>query len=327
MQKHNTDRLITKAEIVAAGKVIASRLHRTPVQTSTYLSDTLGVALYLKMEMFQKTGSFKTRGVLNRLKHMTEAEKKKGVITLSAGNHAQAVSWAAAEAGVPATVVMPKGAVQAKIDATRGYGGQIILTDGDLLQTCMKLKEERDLMLIHPFDHMDTIAGTGTVGQEIIEDVPDIGLIVVGVGGGGLISGVAAAAKMHRPDIRVVGVEPEGAPTMTRSLNQGSPAHLTEVDTIADGLAAPFVGAHNLRHVQAYVDDIVLVADEDIAMAMAIILERCKVLAEPAAAASVAALLSNKIPIGDTRSALCILSGGNIDSIRLSQLLSGTRAS
>ncbi|MBT5874985.1 MAG: pyridoxal-phosphate dependent enzyme, partial [Candidatus Latescibacteria bacterium] len=223
MHENHTDRLITRQEIASAGKVIAGRLHRTPIETSAYLSDTLGVALHLKLEMFQKTGSFKTRGVLNRLEHMTEAEKQKGVITLSAGNHAQAVSWAAAEAGVSSTVVMPAGAVQAKIDATRGYGGEIILTDGDLLQTCMSLKDERDLTLIHPFDHMDTIAGTGTVGQEIIEDVPNVDLIVVGVGGGGLISGVAAAAKMHRPDIRVVGVEPEGAPTMTRSLNQGSP--------------------------------------------------------------------------------------------------------
>jgi len=316
-----TEKLITARDIISARDVITGQLYRTPMQRSSFLGDEIGVRLYLKLEMFQKTGSFKPRGVLNRLNHMRQEEKEKGVITLSAGNHAQAVSWAAAQAGVPATVVMPVAAVQAKVDATRGYGGEVIQTEGDLLQTCMAIGEERDLTLVHPFDHLDTIAGTGTLGMELVEDVPDVDVVIAGVGGGGLISGVAAALKLRKPDVTVIGVEPEGAPTMTCSLQKGEPVHLSRLDTIADGLAAPFVGVHNLRHVQAYVDDLVLVSDEEIAFAMGVILERCKVLAEPAAASTVAALLAGKITITGGRTVACILSGGNIDRERLCVVL------
>ena len=316
-----TEKLITEKDIISARDVITGLLYRTPIQRSSFLGDEFGVRLYLKLEMFQKTGSFKPRGVLNRLYHIPQEEKEKGVITLSAGNHAQAVAWAAAQAGVPATVVMPAAAVQAKVDATRGYGGEVIQTDGDLLQTCMAIKEERDLTLVHPFDHLDTIAGTGTLGVELVEDVPDVDVVVTGVGGGGLISGVATALKLRKPDVTVIGVEPEGAPTMTCSLQQGKPVHLSHLDTIADGLAAPFVGDHNLRHVQAYVDDLVLVSDQEITLAMRVILERCKVLAEPAAASTVAALLAGKITITGGQTVACVLSGGNIDRERLCALL------
>ncbi len=317
----STEELISRGDINTAGQVIGGVLHRTPVQPSTHLGNELGLRMWLKLEMFQKSGSFKTRGVLNRLHHMSESEKQQGVVTLSAGNHAQAVAWAAASAGIPSTVVMPEGAVQAKVDATRDYGGEVVSTTGDLLQTCMDLRDERGLTLIHPFDHLHTIAGTGTVGQEIIEDVPDVDLVVVGVGGGGLISGVAAALKMHNPNARVIGVEPDAAPTMTRSLYAGKPLHLEPAQTIADGLAAPFVGHHNLAHVQAFVDDMVLVTDAEIVHAMALILERCKILAEPAAASSVAALLSGKADVGSARTAVCVLSGGNIDCHRLAGLI------
>lgn len=317
----NEIRLVTEADIIAARGVITGCLHRTPVQRSTYLGERAGCRLFLKLELFQKTGSFKPRGVLNTLHHLPKEVKQRGVITLSAGNHAQALAWAAAQEDIPSTVIMPATAVQAKVDATRGYGGEVIQTEGDLLETCLAVREERGLTLVHPFDHPHTIAGQGTVGLEIMEDVPDVDTVIVGVGGGGLISGVAAAMKLRKPGVTVIGVEPEGAPTMTRSLQFGRPARLDRLDTIADGLAAPFVGAHNLAHVQAYVDDMILVTDDEIIQAMGLILERCKVMAEPAAASTVAALLSGKVRAPAGATVVCILSGGNIDGKRLCRLL------
>jgi threonine dehydratase len=253
--------------------------------------------------------------------HLSDDEKRKGVISLSAGNHAQALAFAAAAIGVSSTIVMPSNAVQSKVDATKGYGGEVILTDGDLLQTALDIQKKRGLTLVHPFDHLMTIAGTGTLGMEILEDVPDVDVVVVGIGGGGLISGVAAAIKQKKPQVRVIGVEPEGAPGMTLALREGKPVHLDSVNTIADGLAAPFVGQHNLRHVQEFVDDVVLVNDDQIAEALLLILERCKVLAEPAAAATYAALLSGKVSVPSGATVVCVLSGGNIDRARLKSIL------
>ena len=312
--------LITTQDIADAQTVIAGRLHRTPIQPSTYLSGQTGARVYLKLELFQKTGSFKPRGVLNRLHHMSPEEKSKGVITLSAGNHAQAVAWAAQQEGISASVIMPANAVQSKVDATRGYGGEVIQTDGNLLEVCQNIQKERGLILVHPFDHPDIIAGQGTVGQEILEDVPDVDLVIAGVGGGGLISGVSAAIKQTNPEARVIGVEPEGAPTMTRSMEKKAPVYLDHVDTVADGLAAPFVGAHNLAHVQTFVDDLVQISDTEIIQAMWLIIERCKVIAEPAAASTVAALLSGKVTLPEGGQVVCILSGGNVDRERLKKM-------
>ena len=308
-------------DIVAAQDVIAGALHRTPVAGSTYLGKQVGVNLFFKLEMFQKTGSFKPRGVLNKMHHLSPSEKRKGVISLSSGNHAQAVAYGAALSGVPSTIVMPSSALTSKVEATEGYGGEVILTDGDLLETCLKIQKDRDLTLVHPFDDPLIIAGAGTVGLEILEDVPYADVVVAGIGGGGLISGVAAAIKLNRPGARVIGVEPEGAPGMTRSLEQGRPVHLDSVDTVADGLAAPFAGEHNLAHVQRYVDDVVLVSDREIVQAMGMILERAKVLAEPAAASTYAALLFGKVSVPKGSTVDCVLSGGNIDRERLGKLL------
>jgi threonine dehydratase len=293
-------------------------VHRTPVIGSSYLGGQAGVKLYLKLELFQKTGSFKPRGVLNRLHHLSPEDKQKGVITLSAGNHAQALAWAATQSGLLSTVVMPSTSVSSKIEATRSYGGEVVLSEGDLLETCLAIKEERGLALVHPFDDPMIIAGQGTVGVEILEDLPDVDAVIVGVGGGGLISGVATALKARKPKIKVIGVEPEGASAMTQSLQQGEPVHLDRVDTVADGLAAPFAGVHTLAHVKAYVDDLLIVTDQEIVDAMTLILERCKVVAEPAASSTVAALLSGKacLPV-----VLCLLSGGNVDRKRLKTLL------
>ena len=313
--------LIELDDILAAREVIAGRVHRTPVMRSSYLGEQAGVQLFLKLELFQKTGSFKPRGVLNKLHHLSPGDKQKGVITLSAGNHAQALAWAATQSGIPSTVVMPATSVRSKVEATRTYGGEVVLTEGDVLEACVTIQKERGLTLVHPFDDPLIIAGQGTVGLEILEDVPQVEAVVVGIGGGGLISGIATALKAKNPEVKVIGVEPEGASAMTQSLQRGEPVHLDRVDSVADGLAAPFVGQHTLAHVQVYVDDLVIVRDQEIVEAMGLILERCKVLAEPAASSTVAALLSGKVSLRRGSTVVCVLSGGNIDRERLKVLL------
>ncbi len=316
-----SNRLVSLAEIRKAASAVAPHIHRTPLTSSAYLGGLVGVNLYLKLEMFQKTGSFKPRGVLNKMASLGDDEKRRGVVSLSAGNHAQALAYAATMAGVPSVIVMPAGAVKAKIEATRGYGGEVVLTDGDLLETALEIQRERELTLVHPFDDLNTIAGTGTLGLELLEDAPLVDVVICGIGGGGLISGVAAALKLTNPDIRVIGVEPDGAPGMTLALRKGEPVHMDSMNTIADGLAAPFVGHHNLNHVRAFVDDVVTVEDGEIIEAMRLLLERVKVVAEPAGAASYAALLAGKVNLDKDINALCVLSGGNIDSGRLAELL------
>jgi threonine dehydratase len=313
--------LVSHDRMVAAREVIRGRLHYTPVMSSAYLSDRVGAPVHLKLELFQKTGSFKPRGVLNRLANMSDEERRRGLITLSAGNHAQAVAWAAREYGVRATVVMPSRATQAKVDATRGYGGDVLQTDGDLLATALEIQRERDLTLVHPFDCPFVIAGQGTLGLEVVEQVPDVETVVVGVGGGGLIAGVAAAVKATRPNARVIGVEPVGAAGMTESLRRGEPVRLDRLDTIADGLAAPFAGRLNYLHVRELVDDMVLVTDDEIIAAIPVLMERCKVMPEPAGAAAVAALLAGKVTLASGSTTVAVVSGGNIDRLRLRQLL------
>ena len=314
-------KLVDLNDILEAQAVLAGRVHRTPIIGSTYLGKQAGVRLYFKLELFQKTGSFKPRGVLNTLHHLRPADKQKGVITLSAGNHAQALAWATSQSGIRYTVVMPAAAQQSKIEAAQGYGAEVVLAEGDLLEACLAIQQRRDLTLVHPFDDPMIIAGQGTVGLEILDDVPETDAVLVGIGGGGLISGIATAVKAGKPGIKVFGVEPEGASAMTQSLRRGEPVHLDRVDTVADGLAAPFAGSHTLNHVQAYVDDVVIVSDREIVEAMGLILERCKVVAEPAAAAPLAALLSGKIHLPEASTVVCVLSGGNVDRMRLKALL------
>jgi threonine dehydratase len=313
--------LVGKDDILNAKRIIENRVYRTPVIDSSYLGDQTSVRLHFKLELFQKTGSFKVRGVLNKLHHLSPEEKDKGVITISSGNHAQALAWAATNSSISSTIIMPAASQPGKIEATRNYGGDVILTEDDLLETCLAIQKERDLTLVHPFDDLEVIAGQGTVGLEILEDIPDAEVVVAGVGGGGLISGVAAAVKLENPHIKVIGVEPVGASAMKKSLNEGKPIHLDRVDTIADGLAAPFAGKHTLSHVQAYVDDMVIVSDQEILDAFREILEQDKVIAEPSAAATYAALLSGKANIPQGATTVCVLSGGNVNRDRLKSLL------
>ncbi len=313
--------LVTLADISDARDVIAGRLHRTPTVGSNYLSNRCKANVSLKLELFQKTGSFKPRGVLNKLATLDKKARARGVISLSAGNHAQALAWGATSLGVRSTIVMPRSAQKSKIEATKGYGGEVVLTDADLLETCLALQRERDLTLIHPFDDPHVIAGQGTVGLELMEDVPNVDVVLVACGGGGLLSGVAAAVKQIRPSARVFGVEPEGASAMSQSVERGEPVRLDRMDTIADGLAAPFAGRLNLAHVQAFVDLMLVVPDRDIVTALGVLLERCKIVPEPAGAAAVAPLLNGALTTEPGINVACIICGGNIDRERLKSLI------
>ncbi len=308
-------------DIEAARQRLSGRLHRTPVSSALTLGQMAGARLSLKAELFQKTGSFKVRGVLNHLFGLSPEALRRGLVTLSAGNHGAALAWAAAAAGTTATVVMPATAVTSKIEAIRGYGGEVIRTAGNLLEECLAIRDARGLTLVHPFDDPAIIAGQGTVGLEILEDVPDVSMIIVPIGGGGLISGIAAAVKHSRPTVRVVGVEPTGSDAMTRSLAAGTPVRLERSSTVADGLAAPFAGAHTLAHVQAFVDQVVLVDDDQILRALRLILQRAKLMAEPAGAAAFAALLSGAVTVPRDAHVVCVVSGGNVDPALLQRVL------
>ena len=301
---------------------IAGSVHRTPLLRSRTLSEWVGAPVYLKCENLQKTGSFKVRGALNRLLTLARADRDRGVVTISAGNHAQAVAWAASAAGVPSVVVMPEQASPAKVAASRAYGAEVIL-HGDAraaFARSFEVAEERGMTFVHPFDDEEVVAGHGSVALEILEDLPDVASIIVPVGGGGLVSGICTAAALLRKGVSVWGVEPDGAPAMSLSLRAGHAVHLERVDTIADGLAAPMAGVLNHALVERHAAGVVRVDDRSIASAMKVLLERCKLLAEPAGAAGLAALLSGAVDPAGAPVAV-VLSGGNVDAGRLGELL------
>lgn len=313
---------VTLADVRRAQQVIAPYLVRTPLVRATALGAMAGVKLWLKAECLQRTGSFKARGDLCAVQSLSDEQRARGVITISAGNHGQGLAFAAHEAGVRAVVVVPDTAARSKVEAMRGYGAEVIEVPWtELFERMHAIGTERGMTFVHPFADPHLIAGHGTVGLEVIEDLPDLEAIVVPVGGGGLISGVALAVKESNPRVRVVGVEPEGAPGVWRSLREGQAVRLDSVNTIADGLAPPFTHEMNLRFIRRYVDDVILVSDDEIAAAMPLILTRAKLLAEPSAAASVAALHSRRIGVPEGARVVCLLSGGNVDLSRLKELL------
>jgi len=301
---------------------ISGSLHRTPVVSSRTLSERVGRPVFLKCENLQKTGSFKVRGALNLILELDDVARGPGVVTISAGNHAQAVAWSAARAGISATVVMPANASPTKVRASEEYGAEVILqgTIFEAFDLALEVAQDRGLTFLHAFDDPLIIAGQGTVGLEILEDVPDVATVVAPVGGGGLISGVALAVASLAPGARVFGVEPHGACAMRKSLDKGEAVHLESVDTIADGLGAPMAGELTFEVVRHHVEDVVLVSDDEIREAMAFVLERAKLLVEPAGAAGVAALLAGRIPLADGP-VVAVLSGGNVDLDRLPDLL------
>lgn len=320
--------------IRAARDRIIDRVHYTPVMSSRMIESRLdraspalddpGRNLYFKCENLQKTGSFKPRGAFNTISRLTPEERERGVVTFSAGNHAQAVAWAAKVLDVRATVVMPSKATQSKVDASRGYGAEVVLHGANGLEAFARMREladSRGLTIVHPFDDERIMAGTGTVGWELVEQVPALDAVIVGIGGGGLIAGIATAIKGLSPKTKVFGVEPEGAACMRRSLDAGKAITLEGVQTIADGLAAPMAGDHTFPIVERLVDDVVLVPDDAIARAMGDILSYMKMLVEPAGAAATAAVLSGVIPIDRYERVGIVFSGGNVDRSRLKELL------
>jgi threonine dehydratase len=302
---------------------IASSVHRTPLLRSRTLSDRIGAPVYLKCENLQKTGAFKVRGALHRLLMLSDEERARGVATISAGNHAQAVAWASSAAGVSSLVVMPENASPTKVRASREYGAEVVL-HGDARAAfayVLEIADERGLTFVHPFDDEEVVAGHASCGLEIVEDLPDVAAIVVPVGGGGLSSSIAAAVAATRSGIAVWGVEPEGAPGMHRSLAAGEAIHLDSVETIADGLAAPMAGVLNHALLEEHSRGVVLVSDAEIVTGLRVLLERTKLLAEPAGAAGIAALLAGKIPLDPNGAVVVVISGGNADLDGLGSLL------
>ena len=313
------------ADVLAAREAIGGRLHRTPTFGSATLGDLAGGRVFLKTELFQKTGSFKPRGVLTNLSALGPEERERGVIGISAGNHAQALAWGAAAERLDALLVMWERASESKIAATRGYGAEVDLEARDpteAFERLAQLQAETGRTLVHPFDHPLTIAGQGTVGLELLEDVPDADVVVVPVGGGGLIAGVATAVKGIRPDARVIGVEPELSPALHEALSSGRPVSVNP-RSVADGLGAPFAGEHCLAICREAVEGVVLLTEAEIEEGMRFCYTRAKVAAEPAGAAAVSALLAGKIPLERGETAVAVVSGGNVATETAVAILAG----
>ncbi len=315
---------LSRDDVLAAREAIAGRLHRTPVFSSATLGERTGAPVHLKAELFQRTGSFKPRGVLTKLASLSTEEKRRGVIGISAGNHAQALAYCAALERLDALIVMWQGASEQKIEATRAYGAEVDLQAGDpaeAFERLAELMEETGRPLVHPFDDPFTIAGQGTVGLELLEDVPDATVIVVPVGGGGLVSGIALAAEGRR----VVAVEPELSDALSRGLEAGEPVPVKPA-SIADGLSAPFAGKHAIRICQARGVESVLISEEELTDGMRFLYRRAKLACEPAAAAGVAALLAGKVAVKPDDTVVVVVSGGNVVAQIASAILSSNEA-
>ncbi|WNM26121.1 threonine ammonia-lyase [Demequina capsici] len=321
-----TQHEVTFAHIEDAARTIAGVAQHTPVDQATYLSGLLGVPTYMKLENLQRTGSFKLRGATYRLSRLTDAERARGVVAASAGNHAQGVAFAAQQLGIDATIFMPLGAPVPKLLATKSYGATVITT-GTTVEDCLagaaEHAERTGAVMIHPFDHADVIAGQGTLGIEIIEDVAEAQTIIVPIGGGGLIAGIAVAVKelgaRARREIKVVGVQAAASAAYPPSIAAGHPVAIERGATIADGIAVAKPGEITFPLVRDLVDEIVVVEEDDLARAVLTVFERTKLVVEPAGAAPIAAILGGLIePTGTT---VALLSGGNIDPLLMQRII------
>ncbi len=314
---------VTLASIEAARERIGDAIHLSPCQLSHHLSERIGLPIYLKLENLQRTGSFKERGALNKLLTLTAEERNRGVIAASAGNHAQGVAFHATKLGIRSQIVMPQATPLVKVVSTRGFGAEVILHGANYDEACEEALArctQQGLTFIHPFDDPVVIAGQGTIGLELLEQVPDLEAVVVPIGGGGLISGMACALKERNPKIRVIGVEPEKLPSMLRAREAGIPITIAPQATIADGIAVRRAGDVTLPLVSRYVDEIVTVDDEEIASAILMLLEQEKTLAEGAGAAALAALLQAKTNLRHRKTAVMVC-GGNIDVTLLAKII------
>jgi threonine dehydratase len=310
------------ADAQRARPAIAGHILRTPLVSSHSLGERIGAEAHLKLENLQRTGSFKVRGAVYAMSRLSAEARAAGVVTMSAGNAAQAIAYAGRAQGVQVTVVMPETAPKTKIAATRGYGGEIRFAP-EMTQLLPMVEElqAQGLHFLHPFDDDDVIAGHASLGFEIVEDLPEVDLVVVPVGGGGLISGVALALKALRPRVRIIGVEPEGAPGVRKALDAGHSVRLESVQTVADGLAAPFAGERNLEIIRRDVDDVVVISDEMILDGLRFLVARARIVAEPAGAAAVGALLGGAVQARPGEHVVAVVSGGNVDPDRLAGFL------
>lgn len=308
--------MITLADVEKAQERVKDHVHHTPLRHSTTFSKMTGAQVYFKMENLQRTGSFKIRGALNKILTLSPEERTRGVVAASAGNHAQGVALAAQLNNTKATIVMPSNASIQKAEATRGYGAEVILHGKDYneaAERCLELQKQRGLTLVHAFDDAAIMAGQGTAGLEIIQDLPDVDVVIVAVGGGGLISGIATAVKGKRPQTKIVGVQPEATASLPASLKAGKATpNPSPGPTIADGLATKSVGSKAFEVMKKIVDQAVTVTDDEIAHAILLMLERQKNVVEGGGAASVAALISGKVDVKGKK-VVCVISGGNID--------------
>jgi threonine dehydratase len=314
---------VSLEDIERAARVLDGRLHRTPVFTSARASRLAGVEVFLKAELLQRTGSFKPRGILNKLASLSPSQRARGVIAASSGNHAQALAACSRAQGIDCLVVMPRDASAQKIEATLAYGAavdQACVTSAEAIDRAERLVEETGRVLVPAYDDLDIIAGQGTLGLELLEQVPELDLVIVPVSGGGLIAGVAVAVKARRPQARVVAVEPELAPRLARALAAGRPVQV-EAATLADGLGAPAIGERCLPLCQRFVDDVVQVSDADIVRGMQWIYANAKLACEPAGAAALAALLGSALEVPAGARVAAVVSGGNIELATAARLL------
>lgn len=315
--------MVTLADIEAARARIQKYIHRTPIKASVQLEKLTGSKVHFKFENLQRTGSFKIRGAMNKILTLSEEDRKRGVVAASAGNHAQGVALAASTLGVKATVVMPVMATLQKVEATRNYGAEVILSGtsyDEAYQKAREVQKERGAAYVHAYDDDAVIAGQGTIGLEILEDLPDVDAIVCGVGGGGLLSGIATAVKSKKPDVRIYGVQPEVSAYLPQSLAAGKLVAATRSDTIADGLATKNGGERTFPVLQKLLDGTVTVTEDEIAHAILVLLERQKNVVEGAGAVSLAALLSGKLKLPGKKVCV-IISGGNIDINQLDAII------
>ena len=307
---------LDRQDFDAAYEKVAPHIHHTPLISSRMLSEASGFDVRMKAELFQRTGSYKIRGPLNKFTHLTEEERRRGVVCSSAGNHAQGVALAAKIHGITAVVCMAENATPSKIAATRAYGAEVVLHGTIWDEANEKAKElvrERGLTYVHPFDDLQLIAGQGTVGVEIMRDWPEVDYVIVPIGGGGLISGVSMAVKALKPSVKVIGVESSGAPGMRDSVRSGEVVTLDRVDCVIDGLRVKRVGETTFQVVRAFVDEIVTLPDEQIFDGMLWVMGHAKLVVEGAAAAPVAALLHGLVNAPAGAKVVCVLSGGNVN--------------
>ncbi len=316
--------MLTYDDVVVARERIEGEIRRTPIEHSRTFSERSGADVRCKLELFQRTGAFKLRGATNRIATMDDDERAAGVVTASAGNHAQGVALAASRAGVDATVVMPEHAPISKIEATEGYGADVVLHGADYdaaAEHAHAIERDQQRTYLHAFDDPAVMAGQGTVGLEIVEDCPEVETVVVPIGGGGLIAGIATAVQGLDPDVRVVGVQAAGAPSAVEAIQQDRVVELEAVDTIADGIATRAIGSTPYEVIRERVDTVVPVSDSAIAQAISLLVERSKVVVEGAGATPIAALLTEAFDFEEDETIVPVLSGGNIDPNVLTTVL------